>query len=138
MGDVEGRSSRGDGRSIRLGDPERKAAKSALDVHREAGRLSSQEFEDRSLRAGQARLWSDLDPLFADLPEPRPQPPAMPPSTAAADVDGSDGLIPDRWASTIVALSPFLALALFFTTRSWLWFLLIPAISVLAYGGRKK
>jgi hypothetical protein len=41
----------------------------------------------------------------------------------------------DRKRETIMALTPFLALALFFTTGfNWLWFLLVPVMGILVYG----
>jgi Domain of unknown function (DUF1707) len=64
----------------RIGNGEREAAVAALKVHHTEGRLDSREYEDRSLQARQARTWADLDPLFADLPEPRPGPGAVSPA----------------------------------------------------------
>lgn len=128
----------------RIGSTERDAAVAALDAHREAGRLTSEEYEDRSVAAGKATFWADLDPLFADLPEPRPRPgsavaaPAagMPADRPEMPVPAEqDELIPDRWRAPIVALTPLVAVVLFFLTRTWLWFLLIPAVSILVYGG---
>ncbi|NUR80043.1 MAG: hypothetical protein HOQ21_06305, partial [Dermatophilaceae bacterium] len=37
-----------------------------------------------------------------------------------------------KFARTLVSLSPFIAIAAFFLTRSWLAFLLIPVIAILA------
>ena len=53
---------------LRIGDVERDRAVSALGDHYAAGRLTAEEFDDRSSRAGQARTTEDLAPLFADLP----------------------------------------------------------------------
>lgn len=69
---------------LRIGDQEREAAVSALGEHYVAGRLTKQEFDDRSAVAWKARTNSDLAPLFVDLP-PLHQaggPPARQPSTA--------------------------------------------------------
>jgi len=59
---------------IRIGDAERDRAVSDLGDHFAAGRLSREEFDDRADQAMQARFSSDLTPLFADLPEPDPEP----------------------------------------------------------------
>ena len=125
----------GAGGSMRLGDAEREAAVAALEAHRIAGRLDPTEYEDRTVKASAARVWADLDPLFADLPEPRPRPAWVAPH--AASPVGRAGPLPDgsgldRWGQAVVALTPFLALALFLlVVRSWVVFLLIPVVAVL-------
>jgi hypothetical protein len=129
----------------RIGDPERQAVIAALDTHREAGRLSAEEFEDRQVSAGRARTWADVQPLFEDLPAPYPARMPSPPSpgqqlarTMQPAAPGPDGLladvIPERYRATVMALTPFIALVLFFVTDTWLWFLLIPVMGVLLYG----
>jgi hypothetical protein len=57
---------------MRIGDAERDAAVSALGEHFAAGRLTKEEFDERSGRAWSATTQSQLLPLFADLPAPRP------------------------------------------------------------------
>ena len=56
---------------------------------------------------------------------------------------GSTGVhaLGGRWGTTIMALTPFIALVLFFVTSyavgwawSWLWFLLIPVVGIIVYG----
>ena len=54
--------------NVRIGDIERDAAVSALGDHYAAGRLTREEFDERSEQAMQARFHGDLAPLFADLP----------------------------------------------------------------------
>jgi hypothetical protein len=39
-----------------------------------------------------------------------------------------------RHRDTVMALTPFVALALFFLTHSWLWFLVIPVMGILLFG----
>lgn len=39
-----------------------------------------------------------------------------------------------RTRNTIMGLAPILAFVLFFATRSWMWFLLVPVVGVLVYG----
>lgn len=56
----------------RIGDAERDRAVDALQVHMAAGRLDREEFDERLSRALTARTVADLQPLFDDLPDPRP------------------------------------------------------------------
>ena len=56
----------------RIGDAERDSAAELLREHLAQGRLSAEEFDERVGAALTAKVASDLDPLFSDLPEPRP------------------------------------------------------------------
>lgn len=56
------------GPELRIGDAERDAAVTALGEHYVAGRLTKEEYDDRSAVVWRARTGSDLAPLFADLP----------------------------------------------------------------------
>lgn len=56
----------------RIGDAERDRAVELLRDHMAVGRLDQAEFDDRLGAALSARTASDLDPLFSDLPGPRP------------------------------------------------------------------
>lgn len=145
--------------AVRIGDDERGAAVEALIAHREAGRLDPTEFEERQVVASRARTWGEIGPLFSDLPMPRPAgmpagvvPPigaAPVPTGSSAPVFGappapdvrpavSTGLLgaslPNRVRETVMALTPFVALLLFFRTGTWLWFLAIPIMGILLYG----
>jgi len=55
---------------IRVSDAERDQAVAELGEHFQAGRLTQEEFDDRSGRAFQARTGRDLSALFGDLPRP--------------------------------------------------------------------
>ncbi|MFI7065990.1 DUF1707 domain-containing protein [Kribbella sp. NPDC050124] len=55
---------------VRIGDAERDQAVAMLSDHFVAGRLTQEEFEDRSEHATRARYADDLVPLFDDLPDP--------------------------------------------------------------------
>ncbi|GAA2152484.1 uncharacterized protein DUF1707 [Humibacillus xanthopallidus] len=119
----------GDG-DIRIGTRERDDALAALEVHHTAGRLDAFEYEDRRGRARDAVTRSDITALFADLPEPQPRfeadparrnLPAPRPATSHR-----------RLSSTLSALAPFIGIAAFALTRSWLALLLIPAIVIIA------
>ena len=55
---------------IRIGDAERDQAVATLSEHFVAGRLTQDEFEERSEQATRARYIDELAPLFDDLPDP--------------------------------------------------------------------
>jgi hypothetical protein len=122
---------------IRIGREERDAAIRALDEHLSAGRIDADEYGERSAQVYAARTWKDITPLFADLPEPRPGP--IPPKQRSpstmipAEIHGA--VRPHRReighvGRSLIALSPFIALALFFFTREWIWFLLVPVMAI--------
>jgi uncharacterized membrane protein YccC len=124
--------------SIRIGREEREAAIRALDEHLSAGRIDADEYGERSAQVYAARTWKDITPLFVDLPEPRPAPappPRRSPSTMVpAETRGA--VRPRRrevghFGRTLIALSPFIALALFVFTREWVWFLLVPVTAII-------
>ena len=54
---------------LRVGDTEREAAVAALGEHYAAGRLTLEEYDDRTTRAFGACVAADLWPLFRDLPQ---------------------------------------------------------------------
>ena len=68
--------------SMRVSDADRDQAIAELSEHYQAGRLTTEEFEDRSGRALQARTTADLADLFTDLP--RRQAPTTGATTGAA------------------------------------------------------
>lgn len=57
---------------VRASDADREAVVSALSEHFQAGRLTTEELEERTGLALQARTLGQLDELTADLPAPRP------------------------------------------------------------------
>jgi hypothetical protein len=139
----------GDDGQQRIGDVERAEAVRALDVHRQAGRISATEFEDRQVRISDACTWAQIRPQFDDLPEPYPdgmpsrsanpvRPAAGPVAAPEHAVESGDGilasLVPERYRSTVMALTPLIALLLFFRTGGWMWFLAIPVMGILLYG----
>jgi Domain of unknown function (DUF1707) len=84
----------------RIGDAERDRAVGYLQEHMAQGRLDGAEFDERLTRALSARTEADLQPLFADLPEPRP-------STGLAT---TAPFTPPPWASsTSTAAGPMAA-----------------------------
>jgi hypothetical protein len=63
---------------LRIGDAEREAAVAALGEHYAQGRITKEEYDERSEAAMSARTRADLRPLFADLAAPEPPRAARP------------------------------------------------------------
>lgn len=59
---------------LRIGTAERERAAADLGEHLAAGRLSTEEFDERVRQAYAARTAAELTPLFRDLPDLRPAP----------------------------------------------------------------
>jgi len=62
---------------LRIGDTEREAAVAALSEHFAAGRLSKEEYDERTAAAFTARTSGTLAHLFVDLPAPHASPTAV-------------------------------------------------------------
>ncbi|GGS25135.1 DUF1707 SHOCT-like domain-containing protein [Actinokineospora fastidiosa] len=119
---------------LRVGDAERESALRSLGDHMAAGRLSVDEYGERSAHVATARTRGDIAALFADLPEPRPlfgqapaplAPPPPPPARRASDL-----VLP------VVAVGLVLVGALVF--RFFPPFLLIPLVIFLVARGRSQ
>ena len=61
--------------TTRIGTAERELAAADLAEHLSAGRLTTEEFDERVQQAYAARTATELAPLFRDLPDLRPAPP---------------------------------------------------------------
>jgi DUF1707 SHOCT-like domain len=88
---------------MRVSDADRDRAIAELSEHFQAGRLTADEFEDRTGRALKARTAGDLAELFTDLPRkpyamagPAPQPTgaALPPASSAPARTGHVPVVP--------------------------------------------
>lgn len=130
-------------RPYRIGDAERDEAVGFLREHLAQGRLDSLEFDERLSQALTAKTRADLEPLFADLPAPRPghalepintfqsppwqaasapkpvvpQPPAKPPVSKAAS---------NTWAVLSAIAWPAAIIICFATNWQYWWIMLIP------------
>lgn len=136
---TEGDGGRADDRApLRIGTAERTAAMTALDEHLAAGRLGVEEYADRSAVAANATVAAELAALFTDLPAPHPALAGPAPVQAAAVSPAvratRSAQFLNTWGGRVVAVTPFVALALFFLTGHWWFFLLIPAVPALIYG----
>ncbi|MER7013907.1 DUF1707 domain-containing protein [Saccharopolyspora sp. NPDC000359] len=61
------------GKDLRIGDPERELAMRLLGEHFAVGRLDVGEYDERCRQVAAARFRSELEALFDDLPDPRPE-----------------------------------------------------------------
>jgi len=127
---------------IRIGDADRDLAVSLLSDHFVAGRLTQEEFEERSGLATRARYADDLTPLFDDLPDGRDDPRTWSPGSPAGSLAWSRGTRsgPSRFRQgpppPFFFLAPFLMLGLvaaIVMTAPWiLWILFWVAL----FGGK--
>jgi hypothetical protein len=113
---------------VRIGTAERERALDDLTRHFSAGRLSMAEFDERSGHVAAATTRGELARIFADLPRLTPQ--ASPPQ--AKRQGGSWD-----WRAATIAITPIVAVVLFFTLHSWLFFLLIPAVPAVLEAGKR-
>ncbi|WP_051386123.1 DUF1707 SHOCT-like domain-containing protein [Actinokineospora inagensis] len=91
---------------LRIGDAEREDALRALGEHMSLGRLSVDEYGDRSAKITTARTQGELVALFGDLPAPKPGVPVAP-APAPVVVKPS---APAEWADRPLAQRLFAAL----------------------------
>src|SRR5690242_1551559 len=119
---------------MRIGDDEREAAVAALGEHYAAGRLTKDEYDERSERAWDARTHAALMPLFADLP--RPGRAAPEPARSGPPLRAPGRRRPGWWEGAW--LVPVLALVAAFVvlTHLPLVLLIVLAWVFLARGGR--
>ncbi len=135
-----------DNPDVRVGTAEREQALSDLSRHFSDGRLTLPEFDERSAVVASANTRGQLDSVFTDLPSPSLNPSASAPldlreSTRPAHTDEHDGVDGWDWRKTAVAVTPIIALILFFVVdvaNNWLFFLLIPLVGALVYGGDRS
>ncbi|GAA0946760.1 DUF1707 domain-containing protein [Pseudonocardia zijingensis] len=124
---------------LRIGHAERTAAQKALDEHLAEGRLTVEEYADRSAAAANAVVASDLAALFTDLPQPHPELPGTAPLPATAP----SGAVGRRTGALnlgggVVLLAVAVAVGLFLVTRAGPVFLLIPLVAVVVWFAQRE
>jgi hypothetical protein len=145
----------------RIGDADRDRAAEYLREHLAVGRLTQDEFDERLSAALQAKTAPELDPLFADLPAPKPgdeltpaegsapwpvyQPPAHQPAANHPAVPSHPAaMLPPPQSSTAKALSIAAGIAwpawiLFCFATSWnLWWLVFIPIVISSMAGQQR
>jgi len=135
----------------RIGDAERDRAADYLREHMSVGRLSQEEFDERVTAALQARTAADLEPLFSDLPAPKPgqdeavaggspwpsyQPPANPAASSTALAMPSSHSA-NLWG-TIAGVSWVLWMVPNFIFGWHLWWLVFIPIVISSIAGQQK
>jgi hypothetical protein len=124
--------------SLRVSDADRDRAIAELSEHYQAGRLTTEEFEDRTGRALQARTSADLAALFTDLPRRQ-----APVTSAAASAPASPGR---SWPARMPVV-PFAILAVVAVLAllsghpfhlAWLPVVAIIVVRFLVGGGRRR
>lgn len=139
----------------RIGDAERDRAADYLREHMSVGRLSQDEFDERVTAALQARTAADLEPLFSDLPAPRPgqdvavaggapwptyQPlagPVTPPPTSGAALTMPSSDSANMWGA-IAAVSWVVWMIPNFIFGWHLWWLVFIPIMLSSIAGQRK
>ncbi|MQA08568.1 MAG: DUF1707 domain-containing protein [Pseudonocardiaceae bacterium] len=125
---------------MRLSDAERQDALDALGEHFKSGRLDVDEYGERTAHVAAARMRSDLKPLFADLPDPKPGVlrPRKGQVYAAQPVAPRPGWrLPQPIAAAAVPIAAVLAVLLVLTVLRGAWFIvfLLPALVAMMVGG---
>ncbi|MGI8458766.1 MAG: DUF1707 SHOCT-like domain-containing protein [Propionibacteriaceae bacterium] len=124
----------------RIGDAERDRAAEYLRDHMAAGRLDQQEFDDRLNIALTARTSDELDPLFDDLPAPKPGSELAVPNPSAPPYPAAPSAPPPvvaphrsaerfRFVMSVLAAVLFPAAIIFCFAFGWQywWLILIPS-----------
>lgn len=132
---------------LRVSDTDRESALQALGEHMSVGRLTLDEYGDRSAKVTASKTRGDLGEIFADLPEPHPafdgakaqtppqQAAAEPvPATPSGPVEWSDRPLVQRLTAAAVPVSVLIAVGLFLVSGWWPWFLL-PVVLTMVGGG---
>jgi Domain of unknown function (DUF1707) len=104
----------------RIGDAERDAAIASLGEHFAAGRITKDEFDERSGLAMRARTESDLRPLFVDLPRAAGRSGLGPPRATGARQDRAR----PRFVFPVLPILVALGVLLLVNTEAW-WVLFV-------------
>ncbi|TNC20684.1 DUF1707 SHOCT-like domain-containing protein [Amycolatopsis alkalitolerans] len=118
---------------MRIGDADRESALKALGEHMSAGRLTVDEYGERSAQVTAAKTRRELAGLFGDLPAPHPvlgEPPkqaAVPAPKRSGPVAYTDRPLGQRVAAAVLPLLFVGAIVLGLTTHLW-WFIAVPFV----------
>ncbi len=103
----------------RIGDAERDAAIASLGEHYAAGRITQEEFDERSDLALHARTESDLKPLFLDLPSA-----AGRSGSGARDTERPHRPARPRFVLPVLPILVVLGVVLLLNTQAW-WLIFV-------------
>ena len=113
---------------MKAADADRDEVVAALSEHFQAGRLTTEEFNERTGRALAARTLDELDGLTADLPAIRPPGPAPVPRPRWP---GYLLLVPVAAAVAVLVIVA-LVLSVGVGRHRWVWWWVIPAVLIAA------
>jgi hypothetical protein len=120
---------------LRLSNAEREEAMNVLGEHVSSGRLDIDEFGSRSAKVGAAARISDLIPLFADLPEPKPS--VLAAASAPVEQVRQTGSAPARLLrANAIPIAAVLAIAVLFESHSIILAAVVAAAVALFLGRR--
>jgi hypothetical protein len=137
----------------RIGDAERDRAIELLRDHMAEGRLDQLEFDERLTVALSAKTTSDLDPLFSDLPGPRPGTSVIPSGTQAPPWQVQNAMAPaappggvaatgPKWNTALVAATgiawPVTILLITFAFGWQYWWLIFIPIMISSMAGNNR
>lgn len=119
-------------RDIRVSDTEREDALTKLGAHMTEGRLTIDEYGDRTAKVATAKTRGDVLALFEDLPEPRPAfgRPASPAARA-----GPPGPARRMMPTVVPVVGIIVAIGLLVALKIP-FFALLPFIFIFAHSGR--
>lgn len=117
---------------MRIGDADRETALKALGEHLSAGRITVDEYGERSAQVTAAKTRRELADLFTDLPAPHPvfgEPPkqAAPVPRPSGPVPYLDRPLGQRLAAGVLPLLFVGAIVVGITTGMW-WFIAVPFV----------
>ena len=112
---------------IRASDADREHATARLREHYAAGRLTSDELDERISAALNATTYGELRQLMADLPEPAP---AGPGATQRPDPAAPRWMVRRRGPRFLPVMPLVLLAALLFPGGHWLFFGVLPVLLV--------
>jgi hypothetical protein len=138
----------------RIGDAERDRAIELLRDHMAEGRLDQNEFDERLTAALSAKTSNDLDPLFTDLPGPRPGTSVVPSGTQAPPWQAQNAVTPvtpstgavapaePKWNRALVAASgiawPVTILLITFAFGWQYWWLIFIQVMISSMAGNNR
>jgi len=143
--------------SLRLSNADRDAAVSALSRAHADGRISADEFSERSATAKTAVTRGDLAPLFSDLPAAVHGTESAPPASFSGPPAGTPSYAPQAPRDTYtrarplggaagvaaVSITPIVVLVVFLAIGflvpggfawSWVFWLAVPIVAIIVYG----
>jgi Domain of unknown function (DUF1707) len=116
---------------MRASDADRDAVVSNLSEHFQAGRLTLEEFEDRTGRALAARTWGELKDLMRDLPSALRGPQAPVAAASSARPERPSGRGAPVPIAALVAIGIGIAVSVGATHSGWGFLLVILAVLIL-------